>query len=175
MLNRVREGKQTDADLNKLKEKIRPYGHSDLKEVSLYIVCKKKDCARINGQYIDNLPGEEIIIQSKNFLRTQKKFKPPICKKEGTVGNTSFMDKLRIKIGCKIILIHNIDTADGLTNGQLGLLKDVIRTEDGSVSKCIIEFKNEKAGQESRSRNPQFAVKYPKGTVIEKVSFDYPL
>ena len=116
-----------------------------------------------------------MILQARNFLRSQKKFKPPICKKEGTVGNTSFMDKLRLKIGCKIILIHNIDTADGLTNGQLGVLKDVVRTEDGSISKCIVEFKSEKAGRESRSRNPQFSAKYPKGTIIEKVSFDYPL
>ena len=47
MLNRVREGKHTEVDLAKLKEKIRPYGHSDLEEVRLYIVCKKRDCARI--------------------------------------------------------------------------------------------------------------------------------
>jgi exonuclease III len=91
------------------------------------------------------------------------------------VGNSSFMDKLILKLGCKIILIHNIDTSDGLTNGQLGRLKDVIRTEDGSISRCIIEFKNEKVGRQSRARNQQFAAKYPKGTVIEKVSFSYTL
>ena len=175
MLNRVREGKQTDADLEKLKEKIRPYGHSDLDEVSLYIVCKKKECAKINTQYIENLPGDDIFIQAKHFLSTQKEYKPFICKKEGTVSTSSFMDKLILKIECKIILIHNIDTSDGLTNGQLGILKDVIRTENGSISKCIVEFKNEKAGRESRLRNPQYAAKYPKGTVIEKVSFSYTL
>ena len=76
------------------------------------------------------------------------------------------MDKLILKIGCKIILIHNIDTSDGLTNGQLGHLKEVIRTEDGSISKCIIKFKNEKVGRQSRAKNQQFAAKYPKGTVI---------
>ena len=80
-----------------------------------------------------------------------------------------------MKIGCKIILIHNIDTPDGLTNGQLGKLIDIIQTEDGSVAKCIVEFKNENIGRESRARNPQFAAKYPRGTVIEKVSFTYSL
>ena len=61
--------------------------------------------------------------------------------KEGTVGPTSFMDILLLKINCKVILIHNIDTSDGLTNGQLGTLIDIVRASDGSVAKCIVEFK----------------------------------
>ena len=80
-----------------------------------------------------------------------------------------------MKIGCKVILIHNIDTSDGLTNGQLGILKAVIRANDGSISKCIIEFKRENAGSKSRANNKQYAERYPRGTVIEKVSFSYPL
>ena len=99
MLNRVREGKQTEADIDKLKEKIRPYGHSDLDQVSLYIVCKKKECAKINRQYIELLAGDEIILHANHFHAAQKKYKPLICKKEGTVGNSSFMDKLILKIG----------------------------------------------------------------------------
>ena len=81
------------------------------------------------------------------------------------------MDQLRVKIGCKVILIHNIDTADGLTNGQLGKLLDVIRSEDGSIAKIIVEFKNENAGKKNRAKNTQISSKYPRGTVIEKVSF----
>ena len=76
------------------------------------------------------------------------------------------MDNLRVKIGCKIILIHNINTLDGLTNGQLGKILDVIRTEDGSVAKFIVEFKKKNVGKENRAKNPQFAEKYPTGTVI---------
>ena len=72
-------------------------------------------------------------IQAKHFLTTEKKFKPFICDKEGTVGNTSFIHLLKLKIGCKIILIHNIDIPDGLTNGQLGLLLGVIKADDGSI------------------------------------------
>ena len=59
------------------------------------------------------------------------------------------MDNLTVKIGCKVILIHNIDTSDGLTNGQLGILIDVIRTNEGTVAKFIIEFKNGNVGNQS--------------------------
>ena len=55
ILNRIREGKQTPEDIDKLKTRIRPRGHSDLKNVSIFIVCTKKKCARINIEYLDNL------------------------------------------------------------------------------------------------------------------------
>ena len=73
------------------------------------------------------------------------------------------------------MLIHNIDTKDGLTNGQLGTLIAVVKAEDGSISKCIVEFQKAKIGSNNRSENPQYAMKYPSGTVIEKVSFSYGL
>ena len=85
------------------------------------------------------------------------------------------MDILKLKKGCKLILIHNIDTPDRLTNGQLGKLRDMIKTEDGTVAKLIVEFKNESVGKQSRAKNPKYTDKYPGCTVIEKVSFTYPL
>ena len=175
MLNRVREAKHTKEDLDKLKEQVRPYGHIDLENVDLYIVCLRETSAKINTKYLDNHPGNEVQIKARHIHHTQKNFQPRLCKKEGTVGNTSFMDILRLKKGCKIILIHNIDTPDRLTNGQLGTLMDMIKTEDGTVAKLIVEFKHESVGKQSRAKNPIYANKYPGCTVIEKVSFTYPL
>ena len=87
------------------------------------------------------------------------------------MANTSFMDSLRVKIDCKVMLIHNIDTSNGLTNGQLGKLIDIIKTEDGSAAKLIIEFQKENVGKQKRKKHPKFSEQYPIGTVIEKVSF----
>ena len=138
-------------------------------------MCTKKECARINTEYLDTLEGDDIFLQARHHMQTQKNYKPYICKKEGTIGNSSFMDNLRLKIGCKVILIHNIDTSDGLTNGQLGTLIDVFRANDGTVTELIIEFKNKNVGKQSRERTPEIAAKYPMGTLIEKVSFIYTL
>ena len=79
------------------------------------------------------------------------------------------MDTLRVKIGCKVILIHNIDTPDGLTNGQLGKIIHVIRTEDNGIAKVIVEFNNENVGKQNRIKNAQYNKKYPGGTVIERL------
>ena len=105
ILNRVREAKQTPTDIDKLKERIRQYGHADLGNVSLYIVCTRKKCAEINKKYIDSHPGSDIIVKARHYNQTQKSFKPRLCKKEGTVGNSSFMDSLRVKIGYKVIIV----------------------------------------------------------------------
>ena len=73
------------------------------------------------------------------------------------------------------MLTHNLDTADGLTNGQLGILLAAIKNSDGNVVKLIIEFKNENIGANNRKSHPNLSSKYPKGTVIEKVSMSYKL
>ena len=51
------------------------------------------------------------------------------------------------------MLIHYIDTVDGLTNGCLGLLVDVLKTTNGKVDKLIIEFTNPKQGELKRQSN----------------------
>ena len=93
MLNRIREGKQTSEDIEKLKTRIRRRGHTELKNVSLFIVCTKKECARINTEYLDTLEGHDIFLQARHHMQTQKKYKPYICKKEGTIGNKSALLK----------------------------------------------------------------------------------
>ena len=65
MLNRIRVGKQTPEDIEKLKTRIRQRGHSDLNDVSIFIVCTKRECARINTQYLDKLDGDD------NFIRAR--------------------------------------------------------------------------------------------------------
>ena len=81
ILNRIRVGKQTPEDIDKLNTVVRPKDHPDLQNVDLFIVCKKVDCARINEKYLDKQSGEEIFIKARHHLQTQKNYKPLICQK----------------------------------------------------------------------------------------------
>ena len=56
-----------------------------------------------------------------------KNYKPRVDKDTGKIAKTSFVDNLKLRIGAKVMLIHNIDTVDGLSNGCMGLLVDVVR------------------------------------------------
>ena len=51
----------------------------------------------------------------------------------------------------------------------------MFRADDGTPSELMVEFKNKNFGKQNRERNPRIAAKYPKGTLIEKVSFSYTL
>ena len=175
LLNRIRVGKQTKEDIELLKTRVRPANHPDLKEASMYIVCKRKDCARINAEYLNSLRGELMNIKAKHHHATRKNYKPYIEPKEGAVANTAFMNELKLKIGAKVMIIHNVDTADCLTNGQLGVLVDIIKTTRGDVDKLIIKLKNKNAGKQNRSKHPGLASKYPDCVIIERISNQYTL
>ena len=76
-----------------------------------------------NGQYliIPILKDTPLFrLKAINFQQGMKQFKPKINEKDGTIGTSSFQDTLLLRIGAKLMIIHNIDTLDSLTNGQMG-------------------------------------------------------
>ena len=95
--------------------------------------------------------------------------------KEGAVASTSFLDELHLKLGAKVMIIHNIDTADSLTNGQLGKLVDVIKTTSGEVDKLVIKLNNSSAGKQNMQKYPRIGARYSNCVVIERVSNQYAL
>ena len=173
ILNRIRIGQMTDEDIDKLKTRVRRKNHPDLKDVSLYIVPTRKACAKYNIEYLNSLEGSEILLKARHYHATQKKYKPFIDQKEGAVGTTAFQDELKLKVGANIIIIHNIDTSDGLTNGQLGELVTIINSKDGNADKLIIKLKKKDAGIQNRRKYQGLAMKYPESVVIERVTINY--
>ena len=173
ILNRMRVGKMTDNDIEKMKTRCRDKGHADLKSVDLFIVPTRKMCARYNEAHLNSLDGEEIHLKATHFHPMQKNYKPFIDSKEGAIGTTSFLDNLKVKIGSKIILVHNIDTADGLTNGQLGTLISIIKSDDGRIDKLVVRLQKKSAGSENRKKYPGLAQMYPGMVIIDRVSINY--
>ena len=61
------------------------------------------------------------------------------------------------------MIIHNIETIDGLTNGQFGILKEVTYKEDEkTVDKLIIQLRNSRAGEMNRQKTSPSGLKIPK-------------
>ena len=154
---------------------MRTNNHPDLKDSGLFIVPTRVGSAKYNSKYLNSLEGEEYQLKARHYHPTQKKFTPFIDSKDGTIGTTSFQDILRLKIGAKIIIIHNIDTSDGLTNGQLGVLMAMIKSKDGEVDKLIIRLQKQSAGTQNRRRFAGYAAIYPGSIVIERTSYNHSL
>ena len=154
---------------------MRPKDHPDLKSATLYINCKRKECSEINHSFLNSLGGELITAEAKHHHATQSRYKPFINPKDGTVATSLFMDKLKLKINAKVMLIHNIDTADGLTNGQIGELIHIVKTVKGEADKLLIKLNNTKAGQKNRCHYGSLAARFPNCIDVERVNFQYSL
>jgi ATP-dependent exoDNAse (exonuclease V) alpha subunit len=175
ILNRIRTGEQTEEDILQIEKRVRPKNHPDLKDKdAIYLFGKNKPVDEMNEKRLLKIKGEEFVIEAKTFHNTIKNFKPPISK-TGTINNTPFQAKLKLKIDAKIMLTYNVNTADGLTNGSRGELMGVLKNEEGDVTKLIVKLENPSHGQMNRESNPEIKAKYPGGTLIEKVSFAFSL
>ena len=125
LLNRIRIGKHTEEDMEILETRVRKKGHLDLETADLFIGGKRKQCFKLNEHYILNKmkdAGKLFKIKSINFTSSNKDFKPRVDEKDGTIGLTSFQDILLLRIGAKVMVIHNVDTLDSITNGQFGIV-----------------------------------------------------
>ena len=172
-LNRIRVGEQTVEDMEMLRTRVRPEGHPDLKG-AMYITCTNRTVINMNEVRLNELDRELLVIKAKHLHPTIKDFRPKVDNK-GTVGGTAFLETLKIKVGSRVMLIHNINVLDGLCNGARGELKSVEKDCAGNVIRLIIKFDEDYQGAEKRSNNPQVVRKYPGCTPIEKYLCSYSL
>ena len=50
-----------------------------------------------------------------------------------------------MKIGARVMVVLNVNTADSLVNGSLGEVIDIIRNADRTVKCVIVKFDKEKS------------------------------
>ena len=173
ILNRIRIGQQTDSDMDVLRERVRPEGHPDLKG-AMYVTCTNKTVMKMNDIRLKELDSELFEIQARHAHPTIKEFVPKVDAK-GTVGGTSFLQTLKVKIGSRVMLIHNIDVLDGMSNGSRGTLIGIERNTKNEIQILIVKFDEQYQGANKRMKFPHFTRKYPGGTPIEKFLYPYSL
>lgn len=140
--------------------------HPDLQN-ALYIVCERAEAHEHNVKFLNNLPGELFEVEAKKICTMRKSYKPWL-KSDGTIQDTNFADNLKVKIGARVMLIHNVDVSDLICNGALGILIGIETSKGGNVEMLIVKFDNPKAGKTRRKNHPNYAKKYSGGTVITK-------
>ena len=120
-----------------------------------------------NDAKLKEIGGELFKIKAKNASRTVKKFH---LNSAGCIRNTPFQAELRIKVGCDIVLVHNINTLDGLTNGCRGVLVAVEKTGE-AIKRLVIKFNNPEHGRLQREKNP--CHRHPQATYIDPIHWQY--
>ena len=96
-----------------------------------------------NEASLNEIDGKLFTIKAKTYSRTVKKFH---TNNAGCVKNPPFQAVLKLKIGCEVVLVHNIDTIDGLTNGCRGVLVDVEMSGE-AVKRLLVKLHNPDHGR----------------------------
>ena len=78
LLNRLRIKEHTEADLDTLRGRVRPNGHSDIQGAGLYITAIRKTCDMMNEKYISKLKGLPLQLKAIHHHPTQVDYKPKI-------------------------------------------------------------------------------------------------
>ena len=167
LLNRVRIGEHTEEDIALLQTRVRSRSDPTLDPDALHIYGTNAKVNARNTAKLDEIGGELFSIRAKNASRTVRKFK---TNNAGCIKNTPFMAELKLKVGCDVVLVHNVDTLDGLTNGCRGVLVAVEKTGQ-AVRRLVIRFKNPDHGRLRREKNP--CHRYPDATYIDPVHWQY--
>ena len=175
LLNRVRTGDQTEEDIALLKTRVFPRDSPLIPEDGLLITGTNKIVNEVNLKKLNELEGELFEIEASVRSKTRGKFKPAVDK-AGQIKNAPLQHTLNLKRKARVMLTSNLDVCDNLSNGQLGEVVDIILNEKKQVDKVLVQFDDEKVGQELRKKY-DYSKKYPGRniTVIKKVEFEFRL
>ena len=107
-LNRFRNETFTDEDIKILEGRV----SSDKFEISEaeHVAYQNEEVTIHNRKMMSKLTTKEYMMKAKK--PPLKGYTPYINPKTGNVAKTSFKDELVLKVGARVILVHNINTID---------------------------------------------------------------
>ena len=131
-----------------------PCTHPKYPKHAMHVYAQNKYCNEWNDFMLESIPGETttcIAHDSKkdNITRLADVNIPD---KPSATGNLN--KELNIKVGARVMITTNIDVSDGLTNGVMGSIVDIVKDEKKlNVKVILVKFDNRDVGQSARSNS----------------------
>ena len=160
ILNRISRGLQTKDDLEILSTKVISKNNQSIPDDAVYIFSINADVNEQNTLFLGNLDEDEIVLNATVKHSTMKNFKP-FVERDGSIKGTPLQNKLIVKKGAEVMLTHNVDTCDGLTNGAFGKIFGFSYHPNNTIKHILVEFYNENVGKNKRKKFPQYEAQYP--------------
>ena len=179
LLNRARLAQSfddlTEEDKELLKgRKVKTEVYWKFKENTIHVFYTKAEVEDHNNALLGRQKGKmhESTAEIK-CIPASYKYSVDAC---GAVDSTNFLYKLKIKVGVRVMMIYNVSTTDGLINGALGTVIDILTNEESkAIQTIIIKFDNPKAGREQRETYNSIASQYKEenGTPVFRTKLQY--
>lgn len=132
LLMRIRKGTQTENDIKILSSRITPNDDPSL----IHLVSSNKKAQSINSKHLNQIQSEDVLFESQ-FSKYGDKETCDLLEKE---LRSQFVQKgietIRLRRGCRVLLIKNLDVSLGLVNGSIGTVKDIMN------NKVVVHFDN---------------------------------
>ena len=169
-LNRIRFGEQTDDDLKLLKSRYISNFDRDNWDDAIHAFYKNNDVYQHNIKMLNKLETPLVTLKAEQPKGITKQ-----PNSDGTIDSTSFGSKLELKIGAKVMMIHNVDIADGLVNGVTGKVLNFAKNDKQEVQAVIVKFDDDEIGKNCRNELSNFHrdVKKKNGVPVFKTKFCY--
>ena len=172
-LNRLRFGIVEADDLKVLKGRLINKKAAMQMDDACHIYYTNKEVNSYNTSRLNQVSGQ---LYSVEAMTSSPPGHKPRVDESGRIDKTSFIKHLKFKIGARVMLIHNVDLIDDLSNGMMGTVTGVKVNDRGVVTCIIVAFDNPKVGEAQRRAHPDLATEGERpGTPIFRTEFGYQL
>ncbi|XP_069105750.1 ATP-dependent DNA helicase PIF1-like [Argopecten irradians] len=162
MLSRLHTADHSPDDIEVLKSKIISRASEHYPKTALHIFPTRADVESHNSSLLNAQPEEKVdIVAITKYPRVLKNYD---CSQ--VVGG--LCHHLRLCKNARIMLVKNLDVADGLVNGATGIILDILHNEQSSPmpKALIVKFDNRNIGRLARQSSKISLQSYKDGVPI---------
>nr|XP_039258260.1 uncharacterized protein LOC120334820 [Styela clava] len=158
LLCRIRLGNQTRADIDTLRTREIHLSDLNYPKEALHVFAHNNDVDNWNlfklNKLIQSGP-EKIVIPAiddkKEGLSLISLRASGVKLKRFKTGGLHTV--LEIAVGCRVMLLYNIDTSDGLVNGVMGTVQYIAKNDKEFVISILIKFDNDNVGRKAMAKS----------------------
>ena len=120
---------------------------------AMHVFAQNKYCEEWNNFMLNALPGDITICVAQDLKKDNMTKLADINIPDKTSATGNLTKELKIKIGTRVMITTNIDVSDGLTNGVMGWIVNIVRDVELNVKAILVKFENEDVGQVARKNS----------------------
>ena len=176
LLNRLREGTQTESDIDCLKSRVITdddlvYREQEL-ENALHLFARNIDVDRHNEKMLKKMCSSIFTIPSEDSTKDEGTRQLLVNLPDKPSETGGLRKNVEVGVGARVMLTYNINVQDGLVNGACGVVRGIILGGDNIVETILIQFDNPSVGN-LLSSTSQYKRDYPDCVPIKRVGASF--